>query len=371
MRVAIVHDWLTGMRGGERVLEALLPLFDRPEIFTLVHVPGSVSPAIESHRIHTSFINALPAARSVYRSYLPLFPAAIERFDLSGFDLVVSSSHCVAHGARAPEGVPHLCYCHTPMRYVWDQYPAYFGPGRASAPVRMLMPPIAGWLRRWDVETTNRVHAFVANSEHVRARIARYWRRDAAVVYPPVDYRRFHPADKRDGYYLIVSALVPYKRIDIAVDAFNRSGHRLVVVGDGPELMRLQNRAEANILFHGQLPDDEVARLMARARAFVLPGEEDFGIAAVEAQAAGAPVIALGRGGARETVVGSFVGEEPPADATGVFFAEPTAESLAKAIDWFERLRFDRTALRCSAQRFAPERFERNMRAAIERVLAA
>lgn len=371
MRVAIVHDWLTGMRGGERVLEALLPIFDAPEIFTLIHVPGSVSPAIEAHRIHTSFINSLPGARSLYRSYLPLFPAAVERFDLSGFDLVVSSSHCVAHGARAPDGVPHLCYCHTPMRYVWDQYSAYFGPGRASAPVRMLMPPIAGWLRRWDVETTNRVHTFIANSEHVRTRIARYWRRDASVIYPPVDHSRFHAAEKRDAYYLIVSALVPYKRIDIAVDAFNRLGRRLVIVGDGPELMRLQNRAEANILFRGQLPDEEVAQLMSRARAFVLPGEEDFGIAAVEAQAAGAPVVALARGGALETVVGTLAGEDPPPGATGVLFAEPTADSLAEAVEWFERLRFDRAVLRCNAQRFAPERFEREMRAAIDRVLAA
>jgi glycosyltransferase involved in cell wall biosynthesis len=371
MRVAIVHDWLTGMRGGERVLEALLALFEDPEIFTLVHVPGSVSPAIERHRIHTSFIDRLPAAGSVYRSYLPLFPAAIERFDFTGFDLVVSSSHCVAKGARAPEGVPHLCYCHTPMRYVWDQYQAYFGAGRASTPIRLLMPPLAGWLRRWDVETTNRVHTFIANSEHVRARIAEYWRRDATVVYPPVDVARFHPADKREPFYLIVSALVPYKRIDVAVDAFNRSGQRLVVVGDGPELMRLQNRAEANILFHGHLPDEEVARLMSRARAFVLPGEEDFGIAAVEAQAAGAPVIALGRGGAGETVVGALAGETPPAGATGVFFAEPTADALAHAVECFEGLRFDPTALRCNAQRFTPERFRDGMRAALDRLLHA
>jgi glycosyltransferase involved in cell wall biosynthesis len=221
------------------------------------------------------------------------------------------------------------------------------------------------------VDTTDRVHAFVANSEHVRKRIARHYRRDAAVVYPPVDSARLKAAERRDSFYLIVSALVPYKRIDIAVDAFNQSGRRLLIVGDGPELMRLQNRAEANILFHGHLPDDEVADLMGRARAFVLPGEEDFGIAAVEAQAAGAPVIALGRGGACETVIAADAHEDPPAGATGVFFGEPSAEALGSAVDRFESFHFDAAALRCSAQRFAPDLFAAGMRAALARLRLA
>jgi glycosyltransferase involved in cell wall biosynthesis len=370
MRVAIVHDWLTGMRGGERVLEALLGLFRDAEIFTLVHVPGAVSETIERHPIHTSFINALPAARSLYRSYLPLFPAAIERFDLAGFDLVVSSSHCVAKSACAPQGVSHLCYCHTPMRYLWDQYDAYFGKGTSAAKLRWIAPPLARWLRRWDVETCNRVTAFTANSENVRARIARHYRRESAVVYPPVDACRFKPAAKREEFYLLVTALVPYKRVDAAVAAFNRLGRRLVIVGDGPELPRLQNRADANILFRGWLDDAEVADLMGRCRAFVLPGEEDFGIAAVEAQAAGAPVIALGRGGALETVV-AHDGEAEHADATGLLYDEPSVDALVAAVERFETLKFDVGALRRNAERFTPERFRDSMRAQLARVLEA
>jgi glycosyltransferase involved in cell wall biosynthesis len=363
MRIALVHDWLTGMRGGERVLEALLDLLDGDiEIFTLLHVPGAVSPRIESFPIHTSFVGAMPAARTLYRYYLPLFPAAIERFDLSGFDLVVSSSHCVAKGAQPADGVKHVCYCHTPMRYVWDQYEAYFGPGRAGRVLRLAAPPFARRLRRWDVQSCDRVDAFVANSAFVRERIRRYWQRDAEVVHPPVDVDRFTPAVSRDEFYLIVSALVSYKRVDIAVDAFNRLKKRLVIVGDGPELARLQNRAEANVIFRGRLPDEEVAELMAHCRAFVLPGEEDFGIAAVEAQAAGAPVIALGRGGARETVVDAGLDGDPPADATGIFFPEPDPIWLARAIERFERLELAPAALRSNARRFARDRFIEGMK---------
>lgn len=370
MRVAIVHDWLTGMRGGERVLEAILGLFEDVEIFTLIHVPGSTSETIERHRIHTSFVNGLPAARNLYRSYLPLFPAAVERFDLTGYDLVLSSSHCVAKGVRVPGGVPHLCYCHTPMRYIWDQYDAYFGPGSAAAKVRWLIPPLAAWLRRWDVESSSRVHAFIANSQHVRERIARFWRRDAAVVYPPVDVCRFRPAASREEFYLIVTALVPYKRIDVAVGAFNRLGRRLVIVGDGSELPRLQNQAEANILFRGRLDDAEVADLMARARAFIMPGEEDFGIAAVEAQAAGAPVVAFGRGAAHETVI-PHDGGNGGHDATGVLFDECSADALAGAVERFEALRFDTAALRRNAERFTPDRFLEGMRGQLARLVEA
>ncbi|MGH7507393.1 MAG: glycosyltransferase, partial [Longimicrobiales bacterium] len=335
---------------------------DDVEIFTLVHVPGAVSARIEAVPIHTSFVDRLPGARARHRFYLPLFPSAVERFDLRRFDLVISSSHCIAKGARPPEDVPHLCYCHTPMRYIWDQYDAYFGYGHGGRALRRLAPPLTGWLRRWDVATCARVDSFVASSVFVGDRIRRCWEREAAVVNPPVDIDRFSPAVSRDEFYLIVSALVAYKRIDLAVNAFNRLGRRLVVVGDGPELPRLQNRANANILFRGRLPDEEIAQLMARCRAFVLPGEEDFGIAAVEAQAAGAPVIALGSGGALETVIGAAAGHEPPPDATGVFFSSPDADALARAVERFETLEFDPGALRASASRFTRGRFMDRMR---------
>ena len=237
-RVALVHDWLTGMRGGERVLDALLELFPQAEIFTLIHRPGSVSPRIESRTIHTSFVDDLPFARGPYRYFLPLFPRAVESFDLAGFDLVISSSHCVAKGARPPLGVPHVCYCHTPMRYLWDQYDDYFGPGKASRIVRAAVAAIAPGLRRWDVASADPVDRFIANSACVRDRINRHYGRTATVVHPPVDVERFGPAASREDFYLVLGALVPYKRVDLAVEAFNRLGRRLVIAGEGSELER-------------------------------------------------------------------------------------------------------------------------------------
>jgi glycosyltransferase involved in cell wall biosynthesis len=365
-RVAIVHDWLTGMRGGEKVLEGLLELFPRAEIFTLLHVPGSVSPAIESRTIHTSFVQRLPGVERRYRSYLPLFPTAVERFDLRGFDLVLSSSHCVAKGARAD--APHLSYCHTPMRYVWDQFGAYFGPGRAPLPTRMAARAFAPGLRSWDQRTAARVHRFVANSEHVRERIHRCYGRDATVVYPPVELERFQPAVAREDFYLVVSALAPYKRVDLAIEALRALGRPLVVVGSGPESERLRALARgADVRFTGWASDDEVALLLGRCRALLLPGVEDFGITPVEAQAAGAPVIAYGDGGALETVIKP---DENGNGGTGVFFHDLTPKCLARAVERFESLRFEPAVLLANARRFSRERFLREMRLAIADVLA-
>lgn len=364
MRVALVHDWLTGMRGGERVLEALLGLWPDAEIFTLLHVPGSVSPLIEERPIHTSFIDRVPGASRRYRNLLPLFPAAIERFDLSGFDLVVSSSHCVAKGVRLA-GAPHLCYCHTPMRYVWDLYDDYFGPGRAALPVRMAMPTLAAWLRRWDRRTARRVDTFIANSAFIRERIRRCYGRDAVVVHPPVEIERLRHDRPREDFYLIVSALVPYKRIELAVEAFNRLGRPLVVAGSGPELERLRRIAGPNVRFTGWLPDEEIADLYERCRAFIFPAVEDFGITAVEAQAAGAPVIAFADGGALETVIGW---DGTRADATGVFFHEPTPEALADAVLRADRVAFDPVALRRNAERFSLAAFHQGILDAVERL---
>lgn len=362
MRVALVHDWLTGMRGGERVLEALVDLFPDCEIFTLIHRPGKVSPKIEARPIHTSFINALPAAHTGYRYYLPLFPSAIERFDLRGFDLVISVSHCVAKGVRPPRGVPHLCYCLTPMRYVWDLYDVYFGPGRASPVVRAAMARVAPRLRRWDVESARRVTRFVAISRHVRDRIARIYGREAAVVYPPVAVDRFRPAARREDFYLTVSALVPYKRVDLIVEAFNRLGRRLIVVGEGSDYRRLERLARDNVTLTQWLPDERVADLMARCRAFVYAAEEDFGIVMVEAQAAGAPVIAYGVGGAAEIV---------PDAATGVLFRSQTASGVAEGVARFEALKFDAAVVAGNAEWFTLERFTRGMLEDVERVLPA
>src|SRR2546426_4567825 len=300
-RVALVHDWLTGMRGGERCLEVLCELFPEAPLFTLLHVPGSVTPLIESRRIVTSFVQRLPRAAARYRYYLPAFPLAISRFDLSGYDLVVSMSHCVAKGVRVAPRALHVCYCFSPMRYVWDLYDDYFGPGRGLA-ARVLVPRVAAALRRWDRRTAG-VHRFVAIPRHTADRIRRAYARPADVTPPPVDVQRFEITDTADDYYLVVGALAPYKRIDLAVGAANRLRRRLVVVGTGPEEARLRALAGPTVTFLGWRPDAEVAGLYARCRALLFPAVEDFGIAPLEAAAAGRPTIALAPGGAAAPLV--------------------------------------------------------------------
>ena len=373
MRVAIVHDWLTGMRGGERVLDALLDLHPDAEIFTLLHVPGSVSHRIEARPIHTTFVQSVPFVGRHYRRLLPLFPRAVESLDVRGFDLVLSSSHCVAKGVRVPTGVPHVCYSHTPMRYVWDQQEAYFGRGRAGPAVRVAMSVAAPRLRAWDVRTAAGVDHFVANSRHVRDRIRRYYRRDAAVVHPPVQLDRFRPGSARDDFYLALGSPAPYKRMDVAVEAFRGLDRPLLVVGEG--VVRSLARAHAasrlpNVTFVDRLPDGEVADVLRRARALLMPGVEDFGITAVEALASGTPVIALGEGGVLDTVVPAGDGVGAAMGATGVFFDRPTPEAMREAVRRFERLSFDTHALTEAARPFARERFVEAMRLEVERAIA-
>jgi glycosyltransferase involved in cell wall biosynthesis len=362
MRVALVHDWLTGMRGGERCLEVFCELFPDADLYTLLHVPGSVSPVIERRRIVTSFVQRLPQAATRYRHYLPLFPAAVRRFDLSGYDLVLSSSHCVAKGARAAAGARHVCYCYTPMRYVWDMYDEYFGRG-AGGLTRALMPPVAAALRRWDRASSRGVDHFVAISHHVAGRIRRFYGRDAEVIHPPVDAQRFEPGEGEGDFYLVVSALVPYKRVDLAVQAAARLGRRLVVVGTGPEERRLRAMAGPAVEFLGWRDDAAVAGLYRRCRALLFPGLEDFGIVPLEAMASGRPVIAYGAGGALETVVPPG-GDEPP---TGVLFAEQTVEALIGAMRRYEDEadRFVPKALRARAEQFDRPRFKERIAACL------
>src|SRR3989441_2630119 len=294
VRVALVHDWLTGMRGGERCLEVFAELFPAADLFTLLHVPGSVAPAIERRRITTSFIQRLPAAATRYRQYLPLFPAAIARFDLRDYDLVLSSSHCVAKGVRVGPGALHVSYCYTPMRYVWDLYDDYFGPRSSSGPlVRTAMPAVAAALRRWDRRTSAGVHHFVAISEHVARRIRRCYGREADVIHPPVDVARFDVADENPGeFYLVVSALAPYKRIDLAITAAGRLGRRLLVVGTGPEERRLRALAGPRVGVLGWRSDARIAALYPRRPAGLFPGEGGFCILALRAVAPGPPGVA-------------------------------------------------------------------------------
>ncbi len=366
-RVVLVHDWLTGMRGGEKVLEAFCQLFPEAPVYTLLHVPGSVSRLIEGHAIRTSFVQRLPLAASRYRHYLPLFPRAARSLRLPDCDLVLSSSHCVAKGVAAPRGALHVSYVHTPMRYVWDLYDQYFGPGRGGL-ARWVMPLFRGYLQGWDVRTSQGVDQFLANSAHVAGRIARHYHRQATVIHPPVETGRFAPADQVEDYYLVVSALVPYKRVDLAVAACTRSGRRLKVVGSGPELAVL--KAQPTVEFLGWQPDQALPGLYARARAFIFPGEEDFGITPLESMASGRPVLAWARGGALETVVGPDDPQGRP--ATGRFFARQELEDILAAMDELEAGLdgHDPQALAAHARGFDTSVFMERMRSHLARAMA-
>ncbi len=382
MRVALVHDWLTGMRGGEKVLEVLCERYPDAELFTLLHVRGSVSRTIERLTIHTSALQHLPGIGRYYRECLPLFPKLIEQFDLTGFDLVLSTSHCVAKSALAGPGAVHICYCLTPMRYAWDQFDAYFGPERLGRPASAAMRVLMARLARWDRETAVRANRYVAISHYVAGRIRRYYNREATVVYPPVDTEFFHPDTAVEvpseaaasgnpvpgRHALVVSALVPYKRLDLAIDACRLAGVPLKIVGDGPDRARLERHAQdgrgghGDVLFLGRRSNDEVRELYRRAAVVMLPGEEDFGIVPVEAQACGRPVVAYARGGALDTVI--------PGE-TGLLVDEATPAAFADALRRAMDRPFDSTAIRRHAERFGRARFASEMEAIVRETLTA
>ena len=393
-RVALVHDWLTGMRGGEKVLEALAELYPEAPIFTLFHFPGSVSAALESHEIRTSFLQRAPGLGRHYRHYLPLFPAAIEDLDLRGFDLVVSTSHCVAKGVIPPPGSRHVCYCHTPMRYAWDQERAYF-PRRRGLTARIRGLALSR-LRAWDVGSSQRVDTFVANSRFVAQRIRRYYRRSAEVVAPPVAVDVFSPAqdpaydpesdpatekkqsvaepsEPRDssslgavgtdgeGFFLAVSALAPYKRLDQAIRACEGRGIELRIVGTGPEEASLRRLAGPKTRFLGRVGEEELRALYRASRFLLQPGVEDFGITPVEALACGTPVIALGHGGVLDIVEDGV---------HGVLYDDGSEEGsghgLDAAIDKALGIRFNILNLRRRAETFSTMSFQQRMRALLE-----
>jgi len=366
-RVALVHDWLTGMRGGEKVLEALCALCPDAQIFTLLHVPGAVSGRIAEQPLHTSFVQRLPRASRWYRHYLPLFPAAVESFDLDRFDLVISSSHCAVKSVVAPGRARHLCYCHSPMRYAWDQFDAYFGPerlGRASGLARAALRPLA----RWDAATSGRPDRYVANSQYVARRIRRYYNRAAVVVAPPVDTVFFTPsAGGPEPYLLVVSALVPYKRLDIAIHAARTAGLPLKIAGEGTDRARLEALAGPEVEFLGRATDENVRELYRGATAVLLPGEEDFGIVPVEAQACGRPVIALARGGALETVVDGETGVLVDSTAPDAW-----ADAMRRVRDAVDSGRaFDPARIRAHAEQFSRDRFLTAMAAEIDALVEA
>lgn len=352
--VAVIHDWLTGMRGGEAVLEAILDALPDAELFTLFHFSGCVSPKIESRQIHTSYLQPIASRVRDYRKLLPLFPGAAQKFDLRRFDLIVSSSHCVAKSVRT-HGKPHLCYCHTPMRYVWDRFDDYFP--RSKPVTRAAASLLAARLRRWDARTAKSVTKFLANSRFVAGRIRRYYDRESEVVHPFVDgaFLNAPLTTERDDYHVIVSALVPYKRIDLAIE----TGKKLVIIGGGPLLDELRRRRPPNVELLGSVERDKIVERLARARSLILPGIEDFGITPLEAMALGTPVVALGAGGVLDSVVD---GE------TGIFFERQDVESLRRAIDVVESREWDRAALRTHAAQFSRARFTEQFNAALRSI---
>ena len=365
MRVAIAHDWLTGMRGGEKVLQAICELYPDAPIFTFVHSAGSVSPGIERHPIRTSFVQRLPAPARFYRHYLPLYPLAVELFDLAAYDLVISSSHCAIKSVRRAPGSRHICYCHSPMRYAWDQFDAYFGEAQIGKWPSRFMRPIMAGLARWDAATAGRVDRFLANSQYVAGRIRRYYNRGSTVVYPPVDTEYFRPEVPSPSVpgALVVSALVPYKRIDLAIDACRQASVPLRIVGRGPEETRLRRLAAgADVEFLGWRSDDEIRALYRAASAVLLPGTEDFGIVPVEAQACGTPVVALASGGACETVIDGETGALVPVADAGAF-ADALRRVMAGGLD--------PAVIRRNAERFSVDAFKEQFQSAVRETVSS
>jgi len=361
MRVALVHDWLTGMRGGERCLLAFLDLYPEADIFTLLHVPGATSERIDARVKQTSLLQNIPNSKKLYRLFLPLYPTAIKRLDFSGYDLVISLSHAAAKNISVPEGTSHVSFCFTPMRYIWDQAERYFG--RATP----AMWPMIELLRKWDLKGAQSTSQFVAISKFVAARIKCFYGRHAEVIYPPVDTSWIKPAreGERGAAFLYAGALVPYKRPDLVVDAFNRTGEPLWIVGTGPEEKRLREMAGPNINFFGHVSDEELAVYYRGCRALIFPGTEDFGMVPIECMAAGRPVIGLFDGGLRETLSGVKPWESnglQPQQAAGVFIRksnEENSDALIEAIEYFKEKEKEFSIKSCveRAKVFSPERF--------------
>lgn len=359
MRVAIVHDWLNQLGGAESVLEVLKEVYPQAPVYTSIYSPKAMPPQYAEWEMCTSWLNGLPFIKTHHQPFLPLYPLAFEGFDLSGYELVISNKSAFCHGVITPPGAVHICYCLTTTRFLWDyhNYARHEGVNRV---VGALLSPVLYSLRLWDRAAADRVDHFVAISQTVRQRIRKFYRREAVVIHPPVDITRFQVQETHDDYFLIVSRLIPYKRIDLAVQAFNMLGLPLKIIGDGRDRPRLEAMAKGNIEFMGRMSDQRVGEYLSRCRAFVFPGEEDFGIAPLEAQASGRPVIAYAGGGALETVAEGV---------TGAFFKEQTAESLAEALSSFDADSFDSAAIRRYARGFDRESFKTKLQAFVDEKL--
>jgi glycosyltransferase involved in cell wall biosynthesis len=353
LRSAIVHDWLiSGVGGGEKVLEAIHRLFPS-KIFTLVQDSHALKGSyFENLDIVSSFIQKLPKAKTLYQKYLPLFPFAIEHFDLSGYDLVISSSHCAAKGVITGPDQAHICYCHTPMRYAWDLMHEYLKETKLNTGIKgFFAKVILHYLRGWDVHSSRRVDHFIANSQYVARRIEKFYGRKAHVIYPPVNLELFQLEEKKENYYITASRLVPYKRVDLIVEAFSHMpDKKLIVIGDGPDWKKVQKKAAKNVELLGYREDAVLMRYLQKAKGFVFAAVEDFGITPVEAMATGTPVIAFGKGGVKETVV---------ENETGHFYEEQSVSALIEAVKSFEKMEFDSKKCRARAECFSRAQFDR------------
>ena len=358
MKTALVHDWLNQIGGAEDVLEALVDLFPGAPVYTSLYWREQMPESWRSWDVRTSFMDRLPLARKHHQPFLPLYPLAFERFDFSGYDLVVSNKSGFCHGVITGPETTHICYCLTPTRYVW-RYQQYAEQENLSPLTRAILPPFLAALRRWDRNAADRVDHFVAISTEVRRRIAEHYGRDSTIIYPPVDTGRFAPAARHDDYYLMVGRLVPYRRLDLLIQAFNKMGRPLLIAGSGRDRERLEAMAGPNIEFLGFVPDDDLPELMARCRAFMFPGDEDFGIAPLQAMAAGRPVIAYAAGGALDTVV----------EGTGRLFAEQSVPAIIEAVESFDPAKVDPAALEAHARQFDVTVFNDTLLAYIERVM--
>jgi glycosyltransferase involved in cell wall biosynthesis len=361
MKVAIIHYWLVGMRGGEKVVEALCEMYPQADIFTHVYVPDMVSARIRQHRIVPTFVNALPRAPRMYKTYLPLMPLALEQLDLRGYDLIISSESGPTKGVIPPPEAVHVCYCHTPMRYIWNMYHDYRN--SAGRLTRLMMPLFAHYLRIWDVASASRVDSFVANSRTVANRIQRYYGATSTVIHPPIDTTAFSivPSSELGDYYLMAGELVSYKKPDLAVRAFNDLKLKLIVIGGGEMLDELRRIAGPTVKVMGPQPFDVLKQHYSRCRALIFPGEEDFGMVPVEAMASGRPVVAFGRGGATETVADGL---------SGVFFTEQTTAAISEAVERVARLDTAPMKIAAHAAQFGRDKFLQRMGAHVDSLIA-
>jgi glycosyltransferase involved in cell wall biosynthesis len=364
MRVAIIHDWLVTLGGAERVLEQVLCIYPEADLYSLIDfLPDNQREFILNKKATTSFLQKFPLARKKYRSYLPFMPIAIEQFDLSDYDLIVSISHAVAKGVLKTPKQLHICYCHTPIRYAWDLQQQYLKETKLNQGIRgMIAKAILHYIRIWDQSSVHRVNHFIAISQHIVKRIKNVYGSNSTVIYPPVDTEKFYVGNKKEEFFLTASRMVPYKRIDLVVETFSQLGLPLVVIGDGPDFRKVKKKAKKNVELLGYQSDSVLTEYLQKARAFVFAAKEDFGILPVEAQACGTPVIAYGEGGALETVI---------ENKTGIFFKEQTVESLAEAIGKFEKVqnKFNPHEIRKNAESFNKNRFKREFKELVEQLI--